>query len=795
VSSPTSHESCRARAYLLIVRVFGGAVKLIGLCLVAGVVVAGVLFPPVGALGVMSDRTSQAVDAVSGDLADIPMPAVTTITDDAGAPIAYLYDQYRIPVPAEQISATMKAAIVAIEDHRFFQHGAVDPKGTLRALFHTSSGDVQGASTLTQQYVKNYQIYVIDRNDELGQEEAQENTIARKVREARVAVQLEQRMTREQILTGYLNLVPFSARVEGVAAAARVFFGTTPDRLSVPQAALLAGVVNNPIAYDPWKHPDAALQRRDTVIQAMVDYAGLSKKDGDAAMRAPLGVLPQLQLPPSTCLGAGGEYGFFCDYVVRYLERAGFTPDQLATGGYTIRTTLDPRVTGIAKRAVEANVPKTEPGVANTLAVVVPGTSGHRVVALVANRDYGTDAAAGQTTFDLPAAVSDQFGAGSIYKIFTAAAAMEQGAVGINTVLDNPPSYASTRYVGGPASCPRAGRYDHAYCVSNDGTYAPQLTVQQALATSPNTAFVKLVDQIGMPAVLDMAQRLGMRETLGTNEVGGDPTSAADRASRNPLLDQSQTEYFQAHPSFTLGPSPLSPLEVANVAATLESGGTWCPPTPIAQVTDHNGNPVRINEQPCQQVISPALADSLVTGLSLDDQVPGGTSKAAADAAGWTRPLLAKTGTTQNNESVGFLGATPQYAASSLVFADGTRPSQICATSPPHLASEGGCHGAFGGTVAAPPWYAAMTEILAGQPVLGLPPVDPSFLAAGGHDPATPAVLGHDVGTATAALQRAGYGVAVEQVVSGQPTRTVLGASPLGNVPRGATVTLYVGAG
>jgi membrane peptidoglycan carboxypeptidase len=770
-------------------------VRLLFSCVVAGVLTAGIAFPPFGALGLVSNRTNELADSVPVELGSIPVPQVTTVTDREGAPIAHLYEQYRLPVSADHISTAMKAAIVAVEDHRFYQHGAVDVKGTVRALIHTSSGDVQGASTLTQQYVKNYLIYVVNRNNKLGQDDAQEATVARKVREARAAVRLAQRMSKDELLTGYLNLVPFGARVYGVGAAAQLFFGTTAEALTVPQAALLAGEVNNPVAFDPWQHPEVALQRRNVVIQAMVQYGFLDSATGGAAMAAPLGILPQLRLPSSNCLGAGAEYGFYCDYAQRYLQDAGLTADQLATGGYTIRTNLDPRATRIAKQAAEANVPKAQDGVANTFAVVQPGTRQHRVVALVANRDYGTDASAGQTTFNLPASVSDQFGAGSIYKIFTAAAAMEAGAVGIDSTVDNPASYASTRYVGGSPSCPRVGRYDHAYCVGNVGSYPHSMTLQTALATSPNTAFVKLVDRVGMPAVLSMAYRLGMRHTLASNSAGGDPSSPANSVSGNPLLHQAQLQYFQNHPAFTLGPSPLDPLELANVAATLVSGGTWCPPSPIQQVLDREGRPVRLAEEPCQQVVAPELADTLVTGLSADNKIPGGTSKAASDAVHWTRPLLGKTGTTQTNQSVGFLGATPQYAASSLVFADGAEPAQICATHPPHLASEGGCHGAFGGTVAAPTWYDAMSRLLGGQPVVGLAPSDDAFQRAGRRDPVVPTVVGLAAPAATAAVQQGGYRPAVVAVPSGAAPGTVIGQTPQGNLPRDSTVTLYVTSG
>nr|BFE46971.1 hypothetical protein GCM10017745_03980 [Saccharothrix mutabilis subsp. capreolus] len=158
--------------------------KLLGLCLLAGVLLAGMMFPVVGSLGLVSNRASDTVDSISADLVTTDPPLITTITDKDGAPIAYLYDQYRVLVPPEKISPTMKAALVSVEDRRFYEHQGVDWRGTIRAgLTNQVSGAVtQGASTLTQQYVKNYLVHVVARNNQVEAQKAQEQTIARKAR-------------------------------------------------------------------------------------------------------------------------------------------------------------------------------------------------------------------------------------------------------------------------------------------------------------------------------------------------------------------------------------------------------------------------------------------------------------------------------------------------------------------------------------------------------------------------------------------------------------------------------------
>ncbi len=309
---------------------------------------------------------------------------------------------------------------------------------------------------------------------------------------------------------------------------------------------------------------------------------------------------------------------------------------------------MDPAASAAAKAAVEANVPTRQNGVANTFAIVRPGHDGHEVVAMVANRNYGTDAAQGERATDIVADPSNVFGAGSSFKIFTTAAALENGTVGFDSTLPNPGSDCFTP--------PNANRYTSCYPVANDGTsYPDPISLQDALATSPNVAFVGLESRTGLPAVLAMAQRLGLRESLASNDAGGTPvTDPADPQSKNPQYNQPQSRYFQNLLSFTLGVSPVSTLEMANVAATIESDGMWCPPNPIQSVTDRDGHPVAVAQQACEQVVAPGLAHTLAAGLSQD--TISGTSAAAARDAGWTRPDIGKTGTTNASESVAYVG-------------------------------------------------------------------------------------------------------------------------------------------
>lgn len=684
--------------------------RLFGLCVLTGVLVASMMLPMAIGAGAFVNKSTTAMSRMSDSLEQAQMPLTTKITDRNGDPMAYLFEDYRIPTPPSRISNTMKSAITAIEDKRFWDHHGVDWQGTMRALAkNIASGSVQqGASTITQQYVKNYLVHVAADNDVEAQE-AKETTIARKLREARIAVELERTMSKEEILSGYLNVVPFGNQTFGVGAAAQTYFGTTPDKLTIAQSALLAAVVNAPGALNPNTHPQDALQRRNLVIDLMASPGNnirITEADAERAKKQPLGVLSPLGRPPNGCvsIGDGATDGFFCKYVLSYLERAGFDRDKLETGGYTIRTTMDRKATDAAKTAAEAQVPTRTPGIANSMAVVEPGKRKHKVRALVANRDFGNDASKGQTAYDIVSQVQP-FGAGSVFKIFTAAAALEQG-MSIHDVIPTPPTYTSPVYGPGGGG----------YTVGNaDGVEPGPRTLQDALATSPNTAFVMLEEKVGLKNVVDMASKLGMRRSMNHVDSHGGTLEKGE-------LSEAESVIRNNSGSFTLGVSSVSVLELSNVSATIMSGGKWCPPTPLESVTDRDGNRVPVPQAPCEQVVSPQTAAALAQGLS-KDHLPGGTSYAAAKAAGWKRPLAAKTGTTQRHQSAAFVGATPQMAGAVLTYADGSDPQGICvagAGNPPYLCGNGNGN-IYGGTVPGRTWYNAMTKIHAGLPVAPLP--------------------------------------------------------------------------
>jgi membrane peptidoglycan carboxypeptidase len=756
-------------------RVLRSVSLLVGLCLVAGVLAAGMAFPGALALGVVSNDAGDSLNSVSTDLASGQLPQTSTITDAAGAPIAYLFDQNRQPVGADKIAPAMKAAIVAIEDRRFYQHQGVDWQGTIRAMVaNSASGDVvQGASTLTQQYVKNYLLYVEART-EAERLEATEQTPARKLREARIALQMERSLSKEEILDRYLNIVFWGNGAYGVSAAARTYFDTTADRLTVAQAALLAGMVRSTAQFDPVTHPEAALERRNLVIAQMQEQGMIDQTQAQQATAAPLGIANPLGSLDNGCVGAG-DAGFFCKYVTDYLAEAGMPIDQILRGGYTIRTTLDRNAMEKMKASLNAQVPADASNVADVMAIVEPGRDHHKVVAMGSSRTFGLDTKAQQTSYGLPYEPVN-LGAGSVYKIFTTATAMEKG-LGINYQMTVPPSgYASPIYVDGN------GR---PIPVANAEAVLPgKLSVTDALAQSPNTAFVKLEEFTGVPDVVDMAVRLGMKSLATTPFVDPNTGRRTDRSI-------AEVTKAQKLASFTLGVTPTSVLELANVGATLASSGTWCPPTPIESITDPNGQPVPVTEAPCNQAVDPGLANTLLTALSKDDQ-PGGTAAGAAASVGWNRPLAAKTGTTQQHKSAAFVGIVPQLAGAVITFDNSDSPKPLCdGAGAPYPCREGNV---FGGNTPARTWFGAMKPLLDPLPVEPLPPTDPRY-TEGGAESTVPHVVGKSLDDARAILDRAGFQTTTRTVDNRADKGTVVGQDPDGTALPGETVVLQVSSG
>ena len=339
----------------------GKILVFLGVSAICGVLVAGLLVPAAAVSGSAASGSIEFFDTLPAELKVDPPNQTTRILAADGSEIASVYKENRTKVALDQISPFMKEAVIAVEDSRFYEHGGVDTTGILRALVSTARGNRQGASTITQQYVNNV------LNSNLAAEGRDEDIklngvnkgVGDKLREMKLAIALEKEFSKDQILEGYLNIVFFNRDAYGIEAASRFFFSTSAKDLTLPQAALLAGLVNSPSAFDPIANPENAKQRRDLVLSLMRDQGKITQADFDAAVATPVetNVTPARQ----GCAYASTA-PYFCDYVLHLLENNpayGADLDErkrlIYGGGLTITTTLDPNAQAVAQEQVNAS--------------------------------------------------------------------------------------------------------------------------------------------------------------------------------------------------------------------------------------------------------------------------------------------------------------------------------------------------------------------------------------------------------------------------------------------------------
>jgi membrane peptidoglycan carboxypeptidase len=483
----------------------------LALCVLAGICLAGLLFPIVGTAGLLGKKGSDDFLALPSVLETPALAQRSRVLDREGHVIATLFTENRVQVTLAQVPQSAQDALIAIEDSRFREHRGIDVKGTARALAHNSStGSVQGGSTLTQQYVKN--VLIESARTKAGQQAAREKSIHRKLQEARYALALEQTMTKDQILEGYLNIAYYGNGVYGIGTAAAHYWGIPVSQLTLAQGALLAGMVQNPRRFDPKNNPRNALARRNVVLTRMRDLGYITAKQALASSRAGLGL--KITNVRSGCEAPGVTAPFFCDYVRRYLEDGpagaalGTTRQErqeaLLAGGLTIRTTLDPKVQRSAQKAVDQQVPRTDPfGAAAVADVVEPGTGAVRAMAV----DRGFGSRKGETKVNLALGGSLGFQGGSTFKMFTLARAIQMG-LSPQLVL-----YAPRQY------CPKAYDYKLADggCPGNAGdSESGRFTLVKATWESVNTYFLQLAERTGLTTPIGLAEAMGVRVVDGT---------------------------------------------------------------------------------------------------------------------------------------------------------------------------------------------------------------------------------------------------------------------------------------
>ena len=660
---------------------------------VGGVLSAGFATPFVGVTAALTKASAELFEELPSDF-NVQQPSqISTLLAADGSEIAQFYAENRIVVPLSEISVNMQNAIVAVEDQRFYQHQGVDPTGMVRALVsNNSGGSRQGASTLTQQYVRNTLIETGLKNDDHKIiKDATESTVARKLREMKFALSLEQKYSKQQILEGYLNIAAFSPSTYGVEASSLHYFNKHAKDLTVAEAALLAGTTNAPSAYDPESQPELAKNRRDWVLSKMLEEKFITQEQYDEAVSSEIQL--DVQEAPAGC-GAAGNYAYFCTYVVNeILGSENFGPDvasrrQLLTrGGLKITTTLDRARQSAADGIIQANTPIGDSDGANsTIVSVEPGTG--RIQALAQNTNYedsqlvfAADAKHGGV--ELPDG-NVGFQPGSTFKALILAEWLKTGHTASQTVNASAPrTYAPNTFNIPCAPELAAG----SWTVNNvAGTNAGNMSVRDATKQSINVGFTEMLRQLDVCDVTQFAASIGV--------------SKADGSQLDP------------DPSLALGAKPVPPLSMANAYATFASGGKYCKPVAIDSILDASGTSMAVPSADCTQAMDQNVADQTAITLQATSE-PGGTAK----DAGFGRAIAGKTGTTDEAENAWFVGFTPQLSTAVWI-GDAKESNKSLAGR-----TIGGKYfeRMYGSDLAVPMWRDYMSQALANEPAVQIP--------------------------------------------------------------------------
>jgi len=503
----------------------------------------------------------------------------------------------RIFVPLREIPRGLRDAVIAVEDARFYSHQGVDLRGVARAAYANFRHGriVEGGSTITQQLAK-VLFLTPDRSFE------------RKVKEAVLALELENRYSKDRLLELYLNQIYLGHGAYGVEAAARTYFGTSVRELTLPQIALLAGLPRAPASYSPFDRPELAKSRRAHVLDRMHQLGYISEPEARAAKRVPLGLVPPERRRTTA--------PYFLEYLERTLE-AKYGSDLMYKGGLSVYTTLNPVTQRMAEAALRQGLEAItarhagkesagQSAMPQGAVLVIEPQTGY-IKALVGGADFARS--------EFNRAIHARRQPGSAFKPFVYLAALEAGWTSTDLVDDSPVSF--------PASPGKVWEPEN-----YDGKFRGPITLQQALEESVNIAAVKLLREVGTARVVDVARRLGIQSPLQDNLT------------------------------LALGSSDVTLLELTTAYAALANQGVRMDPIAVRYVTDVQGRLIEENIPQGSEAVSPAVA-TLLTHM-LRGAVERGT---AIQARVLGRPVAGKTGTTNDFSDAWFVGYTPSLAA------------------------------------------------------------------------------------------------------------------------------------
>ncbi|MFJ5961773.1 transglycosylase domain-containing protein [Pseudarthrobacter oxydans] len=687
-----------------------------------GVLAASLVVPAVAAAGFGVSNSIGFFDSLPEELTVQPPSQSTKVLTSDGQPIATFFAENRVRIPLDQMSPHIKDAIIAIEDSRFYEHAGIDPQGIVRALVsNLTQGGQQGASTITQQYVTNVVNEARlsqDRPDEVilsGQKD-----VGDKLREMKLAIALEKKFTKEQILEGYLNIVFFNSDAYGIEAASRYFFSTTAKDLTLPQAALLAGLVNSPTFYNPAINPDKSIVRRNQVLSEMLLQGKITQAQHDEAVATPI----ELKISPER---QGCAYAamapYFCDYISHLiLNNPAYGPSlierqrKLYRGGLTIVTTLDSRLQAAAQAQVDGTAGPNPDRWGAALVTVQPGTG--KILAMAQNTVFLPEPGKFDTHLNFNVDAKDPqgndlngaggFQPGSTMKPFTFAEWLNEGKSLTAEVdasrrvypLDFPWRSSCGKVMGAYSTAqnnPQLGAADDLQN-AEEGFYR-KIAINYGLYNSINTATFATAAQLDFCGIQKMVDAVGLHSGLD-----GAPINMHQLGN-------------------LLGAIGVAPLHLANAFATFANDGRYCSPIALVDVKDATGGNLPAQPVECRDAVKPDVARGV--NNVLQDVLVKGSGVWINPKTHDKFPVAAKTGTSNNNGSTWIVGYTTGIATASF-FGDALEGQKRAGQ---NVTINGTFYPRLDGyMIAGPQWANYMLQAAPLYPTNPFPPPPPSMM-------------------------------------------------------------------